>query len=359
MQGALAVLHHKLYGNTVLAYLIAAAVFLATVWAFLVGRRLLLLQLRRWAARTATSVDDFAIELLERIRMPECYLVGLYFGTRWLALPPRFDATLRTVVLIVVAYRTVNLLSVAVRHAVRLAMLGDEADPSRRAAAQTLTGLLQFFLWISAGLFVLANLGFNITSMVAGLGIGGIAVALAAQAVLGDLFSAVAIFLDKPFEVGDFIIFEDAMGTVEQIGIKTTRIRSLSGELLVVANGQLTSTRIRNFKQMRERRVVFGFGVTYDATEEQLAAVPGLVKAAVEREPLLRFDRAHFMRFGDSSLDFEVVYWFLDPDYNRHMDAQQRVLLSIMRELRARGLEFAFPTRTVHVQGALAAARPA
>jgi small-conductance mechanosensitive channel len=198
-------------------------------------------------------------------------------------------------------------------------------------------------------LAMLSNIGVNITAFVASLGVGGIAIALAAQNILGDLFASVAIAVDKPFEVGDFVVMGEVVGSVEEVGIKTTRIRSLSGEQIVMANTEMLKQTIRNYKRLMERRIVFGFGVTYSSTPEQMQAIPEIVKKVVEGSERLRFDRAHFKAFGDSSLDFEVVYIVLDPDYNVYMDEQQRINLALLRELTALGVDFAFPTRTLHM----------
>lgn len=338
------------FGNTLLAYLAAFIVFLAVSWGFLFVRRLLIERLKTLAGRTLTDLDDLAVEVLAMVRKPECYLLGVYVATRGLVFDPKADRFLRAVVMLTVAYRVATMLQVLVGYGVRKAVAGDGLDPARLGMARNLTYLINGVVWVLVLLFALSNLGFNITSMVAGLGIGGVAVALAAQAVLGDLFSAVAIFLDKPFEVGDFIIVGDKLGTVEQVGFKTTRVRSLWGELLVFPNSTLTSAVIRNFKQMHERRVAFKFGLVYSTPEKLLAEAPAVVRKLVEQDALLRFDRAHFMNFGDSSLDFEVVYYVLDPDYNKYMDSHQRLLLGLTRELRARGGDFALPTRTVHVE---------
>lgn len=203
---------------------------------------------------------------------------------------------------------------------------------------------------------MLSNLGVNITAFVASLGVGGIAVALAAQNVLGDLFASVSIAADKPFEVGDFIVFGSVAGSVETVGVKTTRIRSISGEQVVIGNTELLKQTVANYKRLRERRIVFGFGVTYDTTADQAAEIPGIVRSIVEASTQVRFDRAHFKAFGESSLDYEVVYIVLDPGYGVYMDEQQRINLALMRELANRGIEFAFPTRTLHIASAVAPA---
>jgi small-conductance mechanosensitive channel len=169
------------------------------------------------------------------------------------------------------------------------------------------------------------------------------------QNILGDLFASLSIVIDKPFVLGDFVIVDSYMGTVEHIGLKTTRIRSLGGEQIVMSNTELLKQTVSNYKRLTERRIVFGFGVTYNTTPEQAEAIPGVVKKIVEESSQLRFDRVHFKAFGDSSLDYELVYYVLDPGYGVYMDEQQRINLSLMRELQALGVEFAFPTRTVHL----------
>jgi len=205
-------------------------------------------------------------------------------------------------------------------------------------------------------LLALDNLGVNITALVAGMGIGGIAVALAAQNILGDLFASISIVLDKPFVINDFIIVGDYMGSVEHIGVKTTRIRSLSGEQIVFSNTDLLNSRVRNFKRMVERRVVFSFGVVYGTPAEKLEAIPGIVRGIIEAIDGTRFDRAHFAKYGDSSLDFEVVYFVVTGDYNVYMDIQQAINLAIYRSFEDEGLGFAFPTQTIFLGNELKAA---
>ena len=194
--------------------------------------------------------------------------------------------------------------------------------------------------------------GSRFSTVLAGLGIGGIAVALAAQAVLGDLFRLLRDRVrSSPFAIGDFIIVDTFKGTVERIGIKTTRVRSLDGELIVFGNANLLANRIRNFRPMERRRVEFRFGLDYQSPAHEVAGVPAIVKEIVALREGVTFERAHFKRFGESSLEFEVVYWVLDPDFNRYMDIQQAINLALKERLEARGLAFAFPTRTVHVVG--------
>jgi small-conductance mechanosensitive channel len=225
-----------------------------------------------------------------------------------------------------------------------------ERAPEGATALSLLTFAARVALWSVLLLAALDQLNFDITALVAGLGIGGVAVALAVQNILGDLFASLSIVLDKPFAVGDFIVVDDLRGEVERVGIKTTRVRSLDGELLVFPNSDLMKSRIRNFRQMDERRVLFTVGVTYQTPPEKVQAIPGWLREAVQAEPKARFDRAHFKEYGDSALVFEIVYYVLDRDYNLYMDVQQAINVAIFDRFAREGVEFAYPTRTLHVQ---------
>ncbi len=230
---------------------------------------------------------------------------------------------------------------------------GEGAQAS--ASATLLSWALKTVLWTVAVLSVLANVGVNITAFIASLGIGGVAVALAVQNILGDLFASLSIALDKPFEVGDAIGVGAVSGSVEYIGLKTTRIRAVGGEQVIMANADLLKQTVSNYKRQATRRVVLTFGVSYDTTPDQVAAIPGIVKAIIEPESQVRFDRAHFKGFGESALNFEAVYIVLVPDFMLHMDLQQRFNLQLMRELKNIGVSFPHPTRTVHLAGSEAA----
>jgi len=210
--------------------------------------------------------------------------------------------------------------------------------------------IIKIVIWTIALLMILANFGIQITPLIASLGVGGIAIALALQSVLGDLFSAFAIYLDKPFQEEDFIIIGNDMGIVEHVGIKTTRIRTLQGQELVVSNSELTSTRINNYKKMRKRRIVFSFGVTYDTPTIKLKKIPGIVEKIIKSVKGADLDRAHFKEFGDSSLNYEVVYFVDNGDYNKYMDIQQDINLKIKEGFEKEKIEFAFPTQTIHVE---------
>ncbi|AXA78833.1 mechanosensitive ion channel family protein [Achromobacter xylosoxidans] len=215
--------------------------------------------------------------------------------------------------------------------------------------ATLLSFLLRALVWVIVLLAMLDNVGVNITALVASLGIGGVAVALAVQTILSDLFASISIGLDKPFEAGDFIVFGTVAGSIEHVGLKTTRIRSLGGEQIVCSNTELLKQTIQNYKRMQQRRIVFSIRVTYRTPVDQVAAVPGIIRAQIERQPDTRFDRAHLARMAESALEFEAVYYVMSADYNRYMDLQQAIYLGVMRDLQAAGIALALPESILHL----------
>jgi len=340
------------YGNTAQEYLVALGTFLLSLAVFLGARRLIVGRLRWLADRTATHLDDLFVDLLEMIRQPECYLVAFYFAARTLALRPGLELAFRDAVILTVTYRVATMVRRIARFAIEEGLLhGRERDATYVHTSATLGYVANFIIWAGAALFALDNLGFSVRSMLAGLGIGGIAVALAAQAVLGDLFAAIAIFLDRPFVLGDAITFGDVTGTVEQIGFKTTRLRALSGELLVVPNSALASAKIQNWRHLGKRRVVLAYGVAYGTPREKLAALPGQLARLIAEagQGKTTVDRVHLKELGDSSIDFEAVYFVMSGDYALHMDIQQRLHLSVLELFEREGIEIPFPTHTIEL----------
>lgn len=337
--------------NSTLRILAAFALFLMlwVVLHFIIPP--LLRRMESLTKRTSIAADDVVVSFLKKIPQWMLSLLALFIAASILHLPDMFHLIIRASILGVGVYIGVSL----ARQVIEFALLTHapqlrSGDDGSLPAVLRLT--LLFVLWGFGILLILSNLGINIISLVAGLGIGGIAVALAVQNILGDMFSSFALYMDKPFREGDFIVVGQHMGVVKKIGLKTTRIQALQGEEIVISNQELTSTRVQNFKRMHERRVLLRFGVTYDATSEQLRSVPATVRDCIESRKNVRFDRAHFASFGDSSLDFEVVYYVLSKEYNDFMDVQQEINLAVYDRLRSEGLSFAFPTRTVHlVQG--------
>jgi small-conductance mechanosensitive channel len=333
-------------------WLIVAAI-VATVLLILGILRNLLERRLQHAGRTETDLDDFLQDVVHRTKLWLVFFVVLYAGSRHLPLDPSFSSILRTLAVAAGVFQAgfwgAGLIDFWI---FRYRRKRFETDP----AAVTTISAFGFFgkiaIWIVVLLVGLENAveNFDITPLIASLGVGGIAIALATQNILGDLFASLSIVLDKPFVLGDFIVVGSEMGTVEKIGLKTTRVRSLSGEQLIFSNSDLLASRVRNFKRMVERRSLFSFGVTYGTSRELLERIPGIVREIIEATPNTRFDRAHFKKFGDSSLDFEVVYWMLVPEFNAFMDAQQAINLELVTRIEQMGAQFAFPTRTIHVE---------
>jgi small-conductance mechanosensitive channel len=337
-----------LHDNAPEAWLLAGVIAVAVLLAIWTVRRLRLIT--RLARTTGTRAGDAVADAVGATRLLLFLPLALHAGASALQLPAAIDRLLEQLAMLgLIAQAAVW----ANRWFMRWLDLRAEAARAADPAATTTVSLLGFAarvaVWTLALLIALDQLGFNVTALVAGLGIGGVAVALAMQNILGDLFASMAIVLDKPFQVGDFIVVGEHAGSVEKVGLKTTRVKSLWGEQLVFANAQLLGSQIRNYRKMQERRIAFTIGVTYETPLEKLRALPGWLKAAVEAQPDVRFDRAHFKSYGAFSLDDEIVYYVLSADYNLYMDRQQAVNLAIFDQLAKEGVQFAYPTRTLYL----------
>lgn len=333
------------------AWLLAGAIVFAVLAAAWLARAIVARVVTRIARRTALQLDDALIAAVRATKLWLLTPLALYAGASALEIPPRLDRLLEHLAMVgLIAQFAVWTNRWVLRWLALRADAARETDPAATTTVNLLGFVARVVVWALALLIALDQLGFNVTALVAGLGIGGIAVALAVQNILGDLFASMAIVLDKPFQVGDFIIVGDKPGTVEKVGLKTTRVKSLWGEQLVFANAQLLNSQIRNYKKMRERRIAFGIGVTYETPAEKLRALPGWLKAAVEAQADVRFDRAHFKEYADFSLNFEIVYYVLSPDYNLYMDRQQAINLAIFDKLAQEGVHFAYPTRTLYLR---------
>ncbi|MFA5098102.1 MAG: mechanosensitive ion channel family protein [Candidatus Margulisiibacteriota bacterium] len=340
------ILGNKLSDYLIFASIIAGGVFAVKLFAFVV-----LTRIKVQAKRTATTVDDLVVRIFERTLLPLAYVFVVYLSLNYLVLPQKIKRLVDMSWTAALSISFIFFLVSIIEHALEKLWIKKQKDEKREKSLKSIVAALKIIIWGIGLTFLMDNLGFKVSAVVAGLGIGGIAVALAAQAVLGDLFSYFAIFFDRPFEEGDFIVIGDFMGSVEHIGIKTTRLRSLGGEQIIFSNTDLTNSRVRNYKRMDRRRVVFKFGLTYSTETVKLKEVPGLIAGIIRKTGKAELDRAHFASFGDSSLIFEVVYYVNSPDYNTYMDLQQEINLAIKEEVEKRGLEFAFPTQTLYLYG--------
>ena len=346
------ILNHSIFGNTILEYLTSFGIFLGGMLTVYIFKQHVLRRLKRWADATDTSADDLLLSAIEKFLVPVIYLFILYAALHTLVLSAEFERGLKIAAIVLVTVLAVRVAISAVNFGLESYLDRSAHADGREKQLKGIRGLVNFAIWLIALMFLLDNLGVKISAVVAGLGVGGIAVALAAQAVLGDLFGYFVIFFDKPFEIGDFIVVGEKMGSVEYIGIKTTRIRALGGELLIFSNKDLTNSCVHNFKKMERRRVVFKLGVIYQTPSEKLKAIPALVKGIIESQADTTFDRGHFAAYGDFSLNFEFVYYVTGADYTKYMDIQQAINLEIFETFEKERIEFAYPSQTLFVSKA-------
>ncbi|MFW3899072.1 mechanosensitive ion channel family protein [Pseudomonas putida] len=339
-----------LFGISLLNLLLALCVTLLT---FLVSRAaisFLLRRVRRWSEHDG-ALSQVLAKVLAGTSNLLLFLASLLVGLGMLDLPERWLNRVGSLWFVVAALQ----IGLWANRAIALGLSRYFARQSsdglyQRGALATLSAWgARVLLWSVVLLAMLSNLGVNITAFVASLGVGGIAVALAVQNILGDLFASLAIAVDKPFEVGDFIVIGPLAGTVENVGLKTTRIRSLGGEQIVMSNASMISSTIQNYKRLQERRIVFEFGLSYDTPTEAVKQAPEIVEQAIRAQDQVRFDRAHLRGFGKEALEFECVYIVKDPGYNLYMDIQQAINFHLLERFSRIGAKFAVPVRAIKV----------
>jgi small-conductance mechanosensitive channel len=341
------VLEKEYFGNTVEHYLIALAIIVGTIIFIRLFRKRMLNQIKKWTQNTQTKLDDYLIGGIEKFGLPILNFVAIYVGLSFLVLPEKVTRIIGNAFTVVFIFYLVRLISSMIRLMLESFIGSQEGGQEKLKQINGIMLLINGVIWMLGFLLLFDNLGYNVTTIIAGLGIGGIAIALAAQSILGDLFNYFVIFFDRPFEIGDFITVDDKKGTVEYIGIKTTRLKSITGEQLVFSNSDLTNSRIHNFKRMEQRRVVFSLGVIYQTPPQLLEKIPTLIKGIVEAQPGVTFDRAHFQKFGASSLDYEVVYFVGTADYNQYMNLQEKINMEIFNVFAQEGIDFAYPTQSI------------
>lgn len=339
--------------NPISQWLIALGIFLLVLVALWPIKRYVLSKLKVWVKSTDTELDNLVVQVLSQTKRPFIVLIAIWAGSRVLEMPDFLYNALEKIAIVVVVLQIGIWATTALTK--WLAILAEKS--AKRGQVVTWLGGVEwagkFVIWTLVLLVGLENLGLDVSGLITGLGIGGIAVALAAQNVLGDLFAAFAIYIDRPFVIGDYLKVGDQMGTVETIGMKTTRLRSISGEELIFGNSDLVDSRIQNYGRLNERRANFTVGVTYDTPKEKVAEIPGMIKDIVEAQDHVRLDRSHFKELGDSALIFETVYFVLVPAFGTKMDIQEAINLELMQRFDGEGIEFAFPTQTLYVEGAL------
>jgi small-conductance mechanosensitive channel len=336
--------------NTLLLWLVALSTTLVLIFTLVIFRFVASRRLAAMAKKPGSLSGTFS-EVIGKTNNLFILAISIFLSAQLLVLPEQASNFIRLTAIVLLLIQA-GYWSVALLHCI-LVNRGDKnlADPAGSSMTINAVELIaKVAIWTIVLLLALDNMGFQVTALIASLGIGGIAIGLAVQNILGDLFASLSIALDKPFVIGDFINVGEFSGTVEYIGLKSTRLRSLSGEQVVFSNSDLLSSRIRNFKRMARRRILFSFGVTYNTPSEKLGLIPEIVRQIVEEQENATFDRAHFKEFGDFALVYEVVYMMEVPEYNYYMDAQQRVNIELYKHLEQEGIEFAYPTQTLYVK---------
>jgi small-conductance mechanosensitive channel len=344
------------YGAPVRQWLLATAVLAVVYLTLAVLRRVGVRRLEALSARTETDWDDLAAEIVRRTRPYFLAAIAIYAATRVVAPPREVTRLLGAAAVIVVLLQAGvwgnGIIGFGAEHYIRTR---SSTDSGTRTTIRAVGYAARFVLWGLLVVTALQNFGINVTALVTGLGIGGIAIALAVQNILGDLFAALAIVLDKPFVVGDSVQVDNITGTIEHVGLKTTRIRSVNGEQVIISNADLLRSRIRNHQRMQDRRAVFHVDVAYDTPAEKVERIPALVREAIEKQSPVRFGRCHFLVWTDSALRLEVVYHVLDADYDRYADIQHAINIELLRRFASEKIDFAFPSRTVIVKRELQA----
>lgn len=343
-----------IWGNSVRNYLwVIAGIVFARIILQLFAKKLFI-RLRRIAKKTHTSYDDILLDVFEKFGIIWLYLFINYQLISFLNLSPKTENILAAAFMVVSCYYIVSIFNFFLHNSV-VSLLKKKNEPEHRI--RQIDGMLvvvKALAWITGFILLADNLGYNVATIIAGLGVGGIAIALAAQSILSNLFSYIVIFFDKPFEIGDFIIMGNYSGIVEKIGIKTTHVRSLDGQQLVMPNAEMAKSVIQNYKRLQRRRIVFKLGVVYNTKADRLRAIPAIVKDIITKMPQVDFDRAHLQSFGDFSINFEVVYYLNAADYNLYMDTQQSICIGIFESFEKSSIDFAYPTQTIFLSDSTA-----
>jgi len=344
-------LNKTVLGNSVWDYLISLGVFTLIMTCLSIFKGTVLRRIKKMAERTRTDVDDLIVEIIQSIAWPFYVILSLYIASRFIWIPTSARSIVYYLFIIGVAYYLVKAVNRVIEFGATVVVEKKQKEIQRfdPSLIAILARIFKAVVWISAALIILQNFGYNISTLVAGLGIGGVAIAFALQNILSDIFASFSIYFDRPFETGDFIVVGKDMGTVKKIGIKSTRIQTLQGQELVISNKELTNIRVHNYKKMSERRVSFSFGVEYNTSIEKLREIKQIIRDILAKMEMARLDRVHFKEFGDSSLNFEVIYYVKSPDYGVFMDTQESINLEIKEKFEQHGIEFAYPTQTIYL----------
>ncbi len=344
-------LTYQIGGNLAIDYIGALLVFLLSVLVLKAFKFIIVRKLKALAKKTRNDIDDLLIRIIDKIGWPFYLVLSLHLAFQVISLPDYLESGVYYLFLILVGWYLIRSAGYVIDYAAKKVIeerkeKGEKVD---KGVVSLVASVSKAALYAIVIILIVSNLGYDTSALLTGLGIGGLAIALAMQTILSDIFAYFSIHFDKPFRVGDFIIVGTDMGVVEKIGLKTTRVRTLQGQELVISNQELTSSRINNYKKMEKRRIVFTFGVSYDTPVAKLKKIPNVVKEIITKAEYAEFDRCHFAKFADSSLVYEVVYFMKDPDYNKFMDTQQEINIQIKEKLEKDKVSMPFPTQTIHL----------
>ncbi len=343
----------QLFNNSGWDYIQALLCFLGVIIIFNIFKLIILVRVKALAERTRRSIDDFIIKIIKELK-PHFYLIiAFYIAIEPLNLNDLFGKIIFSLFIIVLIFQVVLVVQQVVDYILEKKILknieGADDAKNKKAVIKLLSQMVKIILWMTGFLMILSNLGVNVTSLVAGLGIGGIAIAFALQGILKDLFASFSIFLDQPFKVGDYVKIGTDSGTIKRIGIKTSRIQTLSGEELILANIDITSSRVRNFSRMKKRRVKYDIGVVYGTSSKKIEEIPKIIEEIVKKEKDTTFGRVRFTTFGEFALIFEVLYHINSSDFDLYLKINEKINLGIYEEFEKKKIKFAYPTQTLHI----------
>lgn len=347
-------LSFELWGNTGEQYAIALAIFVGLMIVFKIFQVIVLYRLKKLTNKTQTDIDDFVLGLVKNVKPPFYFMVAFYLATNFLDLNEFLKKVVFGAFVIILVIQVIITAQKVIDYFIKKKILKSDdegGDKDKEAIVKLTAQLTKGALWIFGALLILSNIGVDVTSLIAGLGIGGIAIALAVKDILGDIFASFSIFTDKPFKVGDFIeLSPNEKGTVEKIGVKTTRLKTRQGQQIVVSNKMLTEATIQNYRRMEKRQTSYILGITYETPKSKLKKVPAIIKKIIEEQKHASVVRVYLKEFGDFSINFEVVFTMENPEYDLFTRTQHKIHLATLKAFEEEGIEFAYPTQTLFVQ---------
>lgn len=345
------ILTYTIGNNSIQNYLTASGVFIAVFLALKLVRYIVVASLKKVFAKVRVEMGDLLIKIVGRLGWPLFLVISIFTAVKFIHISSKTETVLSYVLTSIVVVYVILSMHFVVDYVIhRLTGTKEEEEEFERPTVSLLSILAKIALWVMGFVFILSNMGFNVTTLIAGFGIGGLVIAFGLQKIMQDLFASFSIYIDKAFVPGDFIIIGGDLGVVKKVGIKSTRIQHLGGQELVVSNRELTDTRIHNYKKMERRRIAFSFGVVYQTPLENLEKIPDMIKEIIADIETAVVDRVHFKEYGSFSLNFEVVYYVTTPDYAVYMDTQQKINLAMKKKFREQEIEFAYPTQKLFVE---------